>query len=261
MVETENKTQHTAIYCRVSTHRQDVARQISDCKSILTESQKEHVEIYVDEAQTGYDMDRPDFQKMVTKIKNNSISIIVTTEISRISRNASLFTSFLDTCMSNNTGLKTVQSDLPDIQPESPLSKLIGQIMAAVSEMEWEMTKDRIKSGVIEAKRQGKWVGRPPKGFETDGGYLQIKPDEFLRITSALELILNGHSIYEVAKRTNIPESTLRNIYNDEEKLQLYTELKSDNERISESLSNINNKPTKLNTIIQRIEKLEEKVD
>jgi DNA invertase Pin-like site-specific DNA recombinase len=222
---------YTALYIRVSTKDQQIDRQISDCKQSLTQAQLDNFKIYADQG-SGSTADREEFQQLVADIKSEKIDTVVTTEISRISRNASIFTTFLEVCTKHQTGLKPLQSGFPTIEPESKFGKLIGQIMASVAEMEWEMTRDRIKSGLQEAERQGKWTSRPPYGFSTDDeGYLVVDPVPFLKVITAIENIEDGSSIYKTAQVSGIPESTLRDIYNTPSKRSLYIKGESENEQ------------------------------
>lgn len=229
---------YTALYIRVSTPDQQIDRQITDCKQALTQAQLDNFKIYTDQG-SGSTADREEFQQLVSDIKSERIDIVVTTEISRISRNASIFTTFLEVCTKNNTGLKPLQSGFPTIEPDSKFGKLIGQIMASVAEMEWEMTRDRIKSGLREAERQGKWTNRPPYGFQTDAdGYLVVDPVPFLKVITAIENIEQGSSIYKTAQVTGIPESTLRDIYKTPSKRSLYIKGESENEQKQQALDN-----------------------
>jgi DNA invertase Pin-like site-specific DNA recombinase len=106
-------------------------------------------------------------------------------------------------------------------------------------EYEREMIRQRIQSGVTRAIEQGKWVGRPPYGFSTnDDGYLQIEPENYLAMQSAIEYAKNNpdESVNGIARAHDVPQSTLDRALKNEEKAALYLEGDANDERVTDAI-------------------------
>lgn len=89
----QQQTKKTAIYCRLSkddgTNAESVS--IGTQKEMLTSYAKENglfpVEYYVDDGFSGKNFDRPDFQRMISDIKEGKINCCLSKDLSRLGRN------------------------------------------------------------------------------------------------------------------------------------------------------------------------------
>jgi len=224
-----------AIYARVSTDDQDEERQVRDCLDYLGVEIGD-VRIYRDREHGDVDS-RKDFRRLISDIESGEVELVGATEVSRLSRSAATFGEFLELALDNGVGLEILENSFPSIEPDSPWSKAMAQIAAVFAELEHSMINARIRSGIKNAKHQGKWTGRPPKGFKVgDDGFLEIDGEEFVRVQAALEEVEAGESVYSVSKSCGVPESTLKSILRDEDKRRLYLEGEAEDERVAEAL-------------------------
>jgi site-specific DNA recombinase len=80
----------TALYTRLSSEDKDedcIETQISTLKNYIADKPEfELFDIYVDNGNTGTNFNRPDFQRMMHDIKNNSINCIIVRDLSRLGR-------------------------------------------------------------------------------------------------------------------------------------------------------------------------------
>jgi DNA invertase Pin-like site-specific DNA recombinase len=99
MEHTISKSYHTAIYLRLSKEDSDMAaadksesNSISNQKAYILDFLKSKPELtvcgtFADDGYSGVDFDRPEFQKMLEKIKNREINCVVVKDLSRFGRN------------------------------------------------------------------------------------------------------------------------------------------------------------------------------
>ena len=124
--------------------------------------------------------------------------------------------------------------------------KLIADISAAVAEEERRKLISRVNSGIKRARREGKWLGEVPVGFERNSeGYLRplidADPDEdsYLEIRNALEAIEDDESYRQAAMGLNTTRQTLSRIHQDEDRRQWYLDATAEDERVEEALAEV----------------------
>lgn len=176
-------------YARVSTHWQ-----AKDGNSLNTQSEelkKAGAEEIFSDAFTGTVTDRPQFDKLLAKMKSGDT--LVVTKLDRIVRNLKQGLDLIDGL--NKRGIKVHVLNMGVID-DSPTGRLIRNIMLSFAEWERDMIIQRTSEGKQAAKqKEGFREGRPPKYTET-----QIK--------HALDL-LEEYSYKQVSEMTGISKATL----------------------------------------------------
>lgn len=227
------------VYARTSTDEQEhgIDSQIHNCREHIPDDELHRVEIYKDEAVSGAKDDRPGFQRLKDDIDTGHVEKVYVSELSRISRNTLTLMEFLEGVFDDEIGLVVTDGDFPDIEPGNPFMKALGRMMAVLAELERDLTAARVERGLKRAREQGKWVGRPPKGFSTnDEGYLRVEVEEYLTVVKAIELVERGASARSVARAAGMSPQTLTTILNDEEKRALYARREPYRDEIDEAL-------------------------
>lgn len=236
---TTDEQNTVAIYARTSTDNQDhgIDSQLHSCRSAMPDDELARVEIYKDEAISGAKDNRPGFERLKADIDAGEVEKVYVSELSRLSRNTLTLLEFLEDVFEGEIGLVVTDGDFPEMDPGNPFMKALGRMMAVLAELERDLTAARIERGVNRAREEGKWVGRPPKGFETTpDGFLRVKVDEYLTVTKAIDLVQRGASVRSVARAAGISPQTLSNILNDDEKLSLYVDRDGYRDEIDEAL-------------------------
>lgn len=94
-----SKTYHAAVYLRLSREDGDVAEggkalsnSISNQKELVMDYLRSHAGIqvystYVDDGWSGVDFERPEFQRMLSDIREGSVDCVVVKDLSRFGRN------------------------------------------------------------------------------------------------------------------------------------------------------------------------------
>lgn len=184
-------------YIRVSTKDQNERRQIIALKPYSIKKQN----IYIDK-QSGKDFDRPQYQKLLKKLKRDDLLYIKS--IDRLGRN---YSEILEQwrILTKQKGIDIVVIDMPLLDTRRGkdlmgtfLSDIVLQILSFVSENERSNIKQRQAEGIAAAKAKGIRFGRPPKPI----------PDNFYHVYRQWKQgTLTGS---QAAKECGMPLSTFR---------------------------------------------------
>ena len=145
-------------YCRCSTNdtKQDINRQIRELKEMGatdTTIYKEYV--------TGTKANKVELTKLMDTVTNGDS--IVVTEISRFTRSTKQLCDMIEIIKQKQLKLEIKNSITIDCTNGEldPMTKAFLQIAGVFAELEHDMICERVKSGVANAKANGKQVGRP----------------------------------------------------------------------------------------------------
>lgn len=217
-----------AVYGRVSTPEQSLSRQKEECYNYATERldiSPSELAFYEDKA-TGTDTERAAYQELMDDVEAGAVDAVVVLETSRLSRSVGDLATTVEHLLEHDTGLHVINRNivLEPGEETDPMQKAFLQLMGVFAEMEAEMTRERIKSGIRQAKAEGKNVGRPPYGFtsgEQSGEFVPTYP-EFEKAQVAIERFDDGDSIRSIALDLDIPRATVRRIVKNDERRELY---------------------------------------
>lgn len=159
-------------YVRVSTTTQNVDRQLDEMfKQGLDEKQ-----IYIDK-QSGKDFERPNYQKMKKRLKENDLLIIKS--IDRLGRNYEMI---IEEWSSITKDIKAdiVVLDFPLLDTRTDNKNLVGkfisdivlQVLSFVAQNERENIRQRQAEGIKIAKEKGIHMGRPP--YQITSYFIQV---------------------------------------------------------------------------------------
>ena len=184
-------------YIRVSTKDQNERRQLIALKPYSIKKQN----IYIDK-QSGKDFDRPQYQKLLKKLKKDDLLYIKS--IDRLGRN---YSEILEQwrILTKQKGIDIVVIDMPLLDTRRGkdlmgtfLSDIVLQILSFVSENERSNIKQRQAEGIAAAKAKGIRFGRPPKPIP-DNFYLVYRQWKKGTLTGS-----------QAAKECGMPLSTFR---------------------------------------------------
>lgn len=145
-------------YMRVSTMKQDVARQELQLDKLGVKFDKEYVD-----KMTGATTDRPALNKMIAELKAGDT--VYCESISRLGRNLQDLIEIIDRLVSRDIRVIIVKEG---IDTESSTYKLLLAIFGGVAEMERETIQERVRQGIERCKqtgttKTGRWFGRQEK--------------------------------------------------------------------------------------------------
>lgn len=209
-------TATTALYCRVSTPDQSLARQRQQTSDYATNHlgiEPAAIDVYTD-TQTGTNTDRDGYRELMDAVENGDIERVIASEVSRISRSVRDFAATVERIVDENgVGLHILDMGI-DLDPDDhdPYTRAFLTVAATFAELEAEIKRDNTREGIAASRAQGKWHGRPPFGFDVGAeGYLTPN-DDYETAIIILDELDKGASKRELARRTGIARSTVRAI-------------------------------------------------
>ena len=158
-------------YVRVSTREQNEDRQLLALKELSIPEKN----LFVDK-QSGKDFKRPQYRKMVRKLKKDDLLYIKS--IDRLGRN---YSEILEQwrILTKEKGIDIVVLDMPLLDTRRGkdlmgtfLSDIVLQVLSFVAENERTNIRQRQAEGIAAAKARGIRFGRPPKPLPENFHYL-----------------------------------------------------------------------------------------
>lgn len=141
---------------------------------------------------TGTKLDRPEFTKLLDKIQPNDTLYV--TKLDRFARTASEGSTLVKDLVNKGVIVEILNMGRAD---NTPMGKLMVQVMLAFAEFERDMIVERTQAGKAIARNKGIRVDGRPKKFTIE------------QISHAMELLVQGNSYTQVERLTGISKSTL----------------------------------------------------
>jgi len=149
-----------ALYSRVSTSMQSNGLEsqtrtlIESCKS----KGYEDYEIFEDVNVSGAKTSRPQLDKMMKEVREGKFQAVYVYSFSRFARS----TKYLLEALEEFTALKcNFLSYSESVDLSSPMGRAMFVIISAIATLEREITGERVRSGMANARAKGRQIGRP----------------------------------------------------------------------------------------------------
>ncbi len=210
------KTPRAAILVRVSSKKQDTTRQVTELKKAAVSMGWEVVSI-IHETMSGsagngggWDLakEREALERTLALAEAGEIDKVMVHEVSRVARRNSDAHRFLERLTDARVSLywhaQKIETLLRSGKP-NPAASLMFALLAEIARNERETLRERIMSGLDEARRKGKTLGRPKGTGATTGEFLRKHADIKRRLGKGL-------SIRETAAATGKGISTVQRV-------------------------------------------------
>jgi DNA invertase Pin-like site-specific DNA recombinase len=145
------------LYLRVSTDQQTVESQLHALKEYCSRNKIEKYEMFIDEGISGAIENRPSLNRLMEAVENGTVEQIITFSFSRIARSTSHLLKILEKCRLKNTRLVSITEA---IDTNSPMGMALFTILGALSQLERELIRERVRAGLAAARQKGKLIGR-----------------------------------------------------------------------------------------------------
>jgi DNA invertase Pin-like site-specific DNA recombinase len=197
------------ILVRVSTLKQENDRQISELQAYADSKGFEVVEICQEQVSGNADeSDRHGLHRAEELARAGMINKVLVHEVSRLARRNSIAHGFIETLEALNVSLYWHQQGIETLLPNGKRNPAAGIMFALLAEMaraERETLSERIKSGLAEARRKGRKLGRPAGSTDSAKEFLAKHPDIIRRLKE-------GQSVRNTAKITGKGGSTVQRV-------------------------------------------------
>ena len=150
-------TKRIAIYARVSTKEQDCTRQLIELRQVAENHGWEIVDEYVDEGVSGAKKNRPELDRMMKDAISRKFEMVATLELSRLGRSVKNMCEIVDLLKSKNIHLFIKNQN---VDTSTTVGEFFFNIMNCVSQYERDLIRERIVSGLDNAKRRGVKLGK-----------------------------------------------------------------------------------------------------
>lgn len=197
-----------AAYIRVSTPDQDPERQYQDIHEKFGVSRDN---VYADVEHGDVFTDRSGLDDLLESVED--YERVIFHELTRLGRSAREMRDTAQTL--HDAGVTMVTCDpMWEFPPDdsNALSDLLLDILTRMAEWELQKIRSRTRSGVKEAKRRGKHVGQPPRGYEVWNGFLKPKEPEYTAISEFIREVNKGRAKAPTARWFGIDETSYQSI-------------------------------------------------
>ena len=182
-------------YARVSTRGQELEIQLEKLKEVGIEKKNIYSEKF-----TGTTTKRPQFTKLVKKLKPHDI--LVVTKLDRLARNTREALNIIEPLMASDVAVRVLNIGMIE---NSSMGRFFLRTLLSLAEMERDMIVERVQEGKEKARKNPNFREGRPKRVITR------------RYKQAYDL-LSDLSVKEVAEKTGISRSTIYRIKNQIEK-------------------------------------------
>lgn len=152
---TKNKV---GIYCRVSTREQSTQAQEAELRRYAQRRGWEVHRVYADTGFSGTLRSRPMLDELLADCRRGILSAVLVWRFDRFARSLRQLVTALDEF--RKLGINFV-SAMEAIDTSLPSGELLFGIIASIAQFERSLISERVRSGLAEARRQGKRLGRP----------------------------------------------------------------------------------------------------
>jgi len=154
-----------AIYARVSTqnHGQDPRLQLSEIKEYCTRRGWQIINEYVDEGISGAKDSRPALNRLLADAQRRKFDTLVVYRYDRCARSLRQLVNALEEFRSLGIAFVSLYEG---VDTSTPNGRLIFGIFASLAEFERELIRERVRSGLRNARAKGRRIGRPRKNVD-----------------------------------------------------------------------------------------------
>jgi site-specific DNA recombinase len=169
------------IYVRVSTEEQATeGYSIKAQKELLINHAARHnltiVDEYVDEGKSGKSITgRPQMSRLLEDAKQKKFDVVITYKLDRLARKTRDSLEIAETLGNHNVQLISLSEN---IDTSTPHGKMFYTVLSSLAEMERDQIVGRVKMGMTQRAKEGKWNGGVCFGYDVKNKKLEVNEDE-----------------------------------------------------------------------------------
>ena len=152
------KVKRVAIYTRVSTQEQSTKAQEAELKEFAKNRGWEVTRIYSDTI-SGTKDSRPGLNQLMADCHSRKIDVVLVWKFDRFARSVSHLLRALEAFEELGVEFASISEQ---VDTSTAAGKMIFTVLGAVAALERSLIAERTKLGILNARKQGKRIGRPP---------------------------------------------------------------------------------------------------
>lgn len=146
---------------------ESVENQVQMCmdyiERYIADSKNANIEVFEDEGYSGKNTKRPEFQRMMKKIRSGKCSYLVCYKLDRMGRNIIDIASMVEELNKLKVSFISIKENF---DTSTPLGKTMLYIAGIFAQMEREQIAERVRDNMMMLARSGRWLGgNTPLGF------------------------------------------------------------------------------------------------
>src|SRR5208283_3128792 len=197
-----------AIYTRVSTdagleqdfNSLDAQRESAEAfiKSQAHEGWRLVRERFDDGGYSGGSMERPALQRLLDRIRERRIDVIVVYKVDRLTRSLADFAKLVEAFDAHSVAFVSVTQSF---NTTTSMGRLTLNVLLSFAQFEREVTGERIRDKIAASKRKGMWMGGVPSlGYDVRERRLVINPAEADTVRHIYERYLELGCVRQLSK-------------------------------------------------------------
>lgn len=198
-----------AIYGRVSTTKQDYARQVEELRAYCGRQGWEVTE-YLEKESAKSGSNRPVLTKMFADARLKKFGVVVVWKVDRFGRSVMEFSQNLQTLASLDVRFIATEQAI-DTDKRNPLSKLLTNVLAIIAEFELDLIHERTEGG---QKHYRELYAKGKIGYERhskSGKDLPVgRPRKIFHRGRAVELRAKGLSVRAIASELAVSRMSVQ---------------------------------------------------
>ncbi len=153
------KTKRAALYVRVSSGEHNTGAQERALREYVQRRGWKLRQIYRDQGVSGASSNRPALNELLKGCRRGSVDVVVVWKFDRFARSLKQLMSGLEMCRALGIDFVSVTEA---VDSSLPAGELVFQMIGAVAQFERSLIAERVKSGLANARADGKVLGRLP---------------------------------------------------------------------------------------------------
>jgi DNA invertase Pin-like site-specific DNA recombinase len=207
----DNHKTPVAIFVRVSKQAQDYERQIADLSHYAEQQGYSIVAIIAEKISgTKPNDERRGITELLALAQSRRINKALVTEVSRLGRRTSHVLAIIEELTEHGVSVYAQNYNLETLTPQgkrNPVAAILFTLLAEFSRLEKETLIERIHSGLEQARRNGKTLGRPHGTTKDDTALLK-------QYSAVVRLLKQHFSLRQTAKLAGVSVNTVRKVSN-----------------------------------------------
>ena len=151
-------SKRVCLYARVSRKEMDCTRQLVELREVADNHGWNIVDEYIDSGISGATRSRPELDRMLKDAIFRKFELVATLELSRLGRSVKNMSDIADLLKSKNIHLFIKNQN---IDTSTSVGEFFFNIINSVAQYEVELIRERVISGLKNARRKGRILGRP----------------------------------------------------------------------------------------------------
>ena len=212
----------TAVYVRDTEATDSAAEQRElalDYATSVLGLDREEITVLSDTALKGREAPSSSDQELFELAAAGDIERVIVRDAARIATNMRDLNDRLRELLDDDVAVHIIDPGLRlgDSRPELDTAvddRTMLRALGIAAELEAAVSSERTREGIAAAQAEGKHVGRPPFGFDSDGNGNLVPNENFETALAVIEQIEAGDSKRSTARDAGITRATVRSIVN-----------------------------------------------